>query len=314
MLQRSDIVREEIKTRFLMEKEKDPQAFERRIDLSWSNWGFGIEPLEQSMQRLAENNLDFIELHGNHYGDDLGYDVEEVKTLLTKFDMKVSGVCGMFNNDNDLSSNRPIQRQEAINYIRREAEFTAAVGGSYMLVVPGSVGRPDAYDSSEFYRSVDSLRRVASIFEELKIKAAIEPIRAAEVSFVHTVKEAIEYIEAVDMPGVQYINGDIFHMLSGETNMATAVLEAGERLVNLHMADTNRCALGDGALDLDTLLMAMYLIGFNRPGHWATPEPLGPGAGPYPAMNEKNDPKKLDILVKDTVDYFREREEAIRNL
>ncbi|MGE5549491.1 MAG: hypothetical protein ACM3ZC_03055 [Bacteroidota bacterium] len=48
----------------------------------------------------------------------------------------------MFSRDNDLSSNRPMQRQAAVDYLKREIEFAAAVGAKYLLVVPGAVGRP----------------------------------------------------------------------------------------------------------------------------------------------------------------------------
>src|SRR5665811_338334 len=114
----------------------------------------------------------------------------------------------------------------------------------------------EAYDASEFHRSVKALRLVADVFTEKGVKAAIEPIRAAEVSLVHTVADAIEYIESVDHSGVQHINGDVYHMQSEEVNIPRAIIQAGDRLVNLHMADSNRMALGNGSMDLDTIIMA----------------------------------------------------------
>jgi hypothetical protein len=57
--------------------------------------------------------------------------------------------------------------------------------------------------------------------------------------------------------------------------------------------------------------MALYLIGYNRPGCYVTPEPLGPGGDPYPAMHGRPDPARLDRLVGQTARYFREREAAI---
>ncbi|WP_102509597.1 sugar phosphate isomerase/epimerase family protein [Sanguibacter massiliensis] len=301
----------EIREAFDAARAADPERFSRPLDLSWSNWGFGLEPLEDSCARLAGAGLSYIELHGNHYGADLGYEVDATLGTLARHGLAVSGVCGMFSEDNDLSSNRPVQQQEAIDYIRREVEFTSAVGGAYLLVVPGAVGRPDAYDTSELPRSVDALRRAADVFVEHGIKGAIEPIRSAEVSFVHTVDDAVAYIEAVDHPGVQHINGDVYHMQSEERNIADAVLRAGDRLVNLHMADSNRRALGEGSMDLDAIIMALYLIGHNQPGRFVTPEPLGPGAGPYAARTALPDPARLDALVNRTVSYFREREAVV---
>jgi sugar phosphate isomerase/epimerase len=302
---------EQIRTAFAKLKKSNPKHFKAKLNLSWSNWGFGLESLADSAARLAKYGVRFIELHGNHYGTDLGYKPKETLKILGDHGVKVAGVCGMFSPDNDLSSNRAIQRQAAIDYIRRELAFAKAVGGGYLLVVPGAVGRPQKYDDSEFHRSVETLRIVAQDFVKAGVKAAIEPIRAAEVSFCHTIADAKAYIAAVNQRGVQHINGDVYHMQSGESHIGQAVLDAGIQLTNLHVADSNRCALGEGALDLDTLIRALYLVGYNRAGCFVTPEPLGPGGDPYPAMNGKPDPALLDRLVGQTARYFREREDAV---
>ncbi|WP_102026670.1 sugar phosphate isomerase/epimerase family protein [Salirhabdus sp. Marseille-P4669] len=313
-LQNFQLKNEKIKEAFLKLKQEHPERFEKRLKLSWSNWGFGLESLEESVARLKNAGIDYIELHGNHYGEDLGYDVNETVAILNKFNMKVSGVCGMFSAENDLASNLPSKRQAAISYIKREIAFTKAVGGEYLLVVPGAVGRPDAYDDTEFERSVQTLRPLGNLFLESGVKAAIEPVRAAEVSFVHTVADAKKYIKAVNHKGINHINGDIYHMQSEEAHIGEAILEAGDQLVNLHLADSNRGALGEGFMDIDTIIMALYVIGYNEGNKFLSPEPLGPGGDPYPAMNAVPDKAKLDHLVKQTATYFREREEELLKL
>lgn len=302
---------ERIRDAFLDRKRRDPAAFSRRLSLSWSNWGFGREPLAVSAERLRKAGIGWIELHGNHYGPDLGYRPEETRRILEDHGIRTAGVCGMFSADNDLSSNRPIRRQAALDYIRREVPFAAAMRASYMLVVPGAVGRPAACDAAEMERSAETLRLVADLFVRHGVKAAVEPIRSAEVSFCHTVADAVRYIGTVDHPGVRHVNGDVYHMQSEESHIGEALLEAGERLVNLHMADSNRRALGMGSLDLDTVIRALYLIGHNAEGRFVTPEPLGPGGDPYPAMHGNPDGTALNELVSQTARCFREREEAV---
>lgn len=310
-MQNFELKNEKIRKAFLELKKNNPERMKQRLNLSWSNWGFGTESLADSADRLQKANINFIELHGNHYGPDLGYNVDETLKILGDHHLKVSGICGMFSEDNDLSSNRAIHRQAAIDYLRREIEFASAVGGAYLLVVPGACGRPHPYDNNEFERSVVSLEIVADLFVKFKVRAAIEPIRSAEVSFIHTIAEAKNYLAAVNHPGVAHINGDVYHMQSEENHIGEAIVAAGDMLVNLHMADSNRRALGDGSLDLDTIIMALYLIGYNSEGRYVTPEPLGPGAEPYPAMYGKPDKAFLDELVFQTANYFREREEAL---
>ena len=309
--QNYELKSEKIRTAFLELRKNHPEKLKNRLNLSWSNWGFGIEPLTDSVKRLQKNGIKFIELHGNHYGSDLGYKVSESKKIIEDHGMQVAGVCGMFSSDNDLSSNRAYQRQAAVDYLKREIEFTKQIGGEYILVVPGAVGRPVAYDKTEFERSVETLRIIADLFSKYKLKAAIEPIRSAEVSFVHTVADAKKYIAAVNHPGIAHINGDVYHMQSEESHIGEAIFEAGSQLTNLHMADSNRCALGEGSMDLDTIIMALYLIGYNTKGRYVTPEPLGPGGDPYPAMHGRPDETTLDELVRQTATYFREREMAV---
>ena len=170
--QNYELKNEKIKTAFLDLKKNHPEKLTTPLNLSWSNWGFGIETLAETAARLNKAGLKFIELHGNHYGPDLGYSVGETLQILADYDIRVGGICGMFSADNDLSSNRAVHRQAAVDYIKREIDFTAAVGGSYILVVPGAVGRPQAYDDTEFERSVDTLRRVADLFVEHNINVA----------------------------------------------------------------------------------------------------------------------------------------------
>ncbi|HTG70752.1 MAG TPA: TIM barrel protein [Candidatus Udaeobacter sp.] len=150
--------------------------------------------------------------------------------------------------------------------------------------------------------------RLGQAAAESGVKAAVEPIRSAETSYVHTINDAKAYIRTVDHPGIQHINADLYHMQSKESHIGEALMASGEYLLNLHLADSNRCALGEGSLDLDTVIMALYLFGFNRDGRYVTPEPLGPGGDPYPAMFGKPDSVKLDHLVMQTASYFRERE------
>lgn len=308
--QNFEVKNEKIHSAFMELKKNHPEKLKKRLNLSWSNWGFGIESLADSAARLRKSGIGFIELHGNHYGPDLGYKPDETAKVLGDYGVAAAGVCGMFSPDNDLSSNRALQRQAAIDYLRREIEFTSVMGGYYLLVVPGAVGRPQPYDDKEFERSAATLGIVADLFEKYNVKAAIEPIRSAEVSFIHTVADAKRYIAAVNHPGVAHINGDVYHMQTEESHIGEAIFDAGEQLVNLHMADSNRCALGEGSLDLDTIIMALYLIGYNTEGRFVTPEPLGPGGDPYPAMYGRPDRKLLDRMVQQTASYFREREEA----
>ena len=100
-------------------------------------------------------------------------------------------------------------------------------------------------------------------------------------------------------------------MQAEEPHIGQAIMECGGMLANLHLADSNRRALGEGSMDLDTLIMSLYLIGYNNDKCFCTPEPLGSGSDVYQAMYSKPNVKALDEMVRKSVTYFREREEAV---
>ncbi len=313
--QNYEIENKKIKERFIELKKKDPKKLKNKLKISWSNWGFGMEQFEISIKRLKKNNINYVELHGNKYGNDLGYDSKKVAKLLLKYDMKVSGVCGMFSEESELSSNSPSVRQRAIDYIKRNLELAKELDAKYFLIVPGAVGRPDPYDDIEFSRSVETLSIVADNFKQSGIRGAIEPIRSDEVSFCNTFEDAKKYIKALGNMGVQHINGDVYHMIHMESHIGRSIVDAGSMLTNLHMADTNRDALGEGFLDLDTIIMALYIIGYNNDKScFITPEPLGPGGDPYRARYGKPDSGRLNSLVKRTVSYLWQREGEVLSL
>jgi len=60
--------------------------------------------------------------------------------------------------------------------------------------------------------------------------------------------------------------------------------------------------------------MALYTLDYTKGPCFATPEPLGPGGDPYPAMHGQPDPDLLDALVRDTARTWREREAELKNL
>ncbi len=311
-LSRLEEKNQSIQYRFDQLKAEHPEKLKRRLDMSFSTWVFGLETLEEACDRLKRFGLGFIELGGDYGGKDVGFqaDINGTKKILDKYGIKVSGICGFFTPTNALSTNNNFVRQTAREYIIEETRFCKSVGGAYMLTVPGVVGMAAPYDSSDYARSVMTLRSVADVFVETGVKCAIEPINSAECNLCHTIETAQQYIQDVNHPGVKHINGDIFHMLCGEKHIGEAILAAGDALVNLHVEDSNRLPLGNGMMDIDTVIRALYLMGYNQEGRFVTGEPLGPGRDAYAIMYGQHPAALKDSLVSETL-YFREREEEL---
>ncbi len=284
-----------------------------RLNLSWSNWGFGMEKLETSVQRLSRNHIKFVELHGNLYGKDLGYKPDETRRVLNEHGLDVSGLCGMVYPYSEFASNNHFVRQTCIDYFRRLIDFGKEVGAKYILFTPGAVGRTKKYDETEFYRAAEGIRIVSEDFLKAGIRCAIEPVRRDEVSFCFTIAEAKSLIEEINHPGCRHIAGDTYHQMHEEPHIGEALISCGEKLTNLHLSDTNRRALGTGSLDLDIVVMALYVIGYNNESCFCTLEPLGGGANPYDMLYGQPDIEAVDQLVKGSAEYFFGRENEVLN-
>jgi D-psicose/D-tagatose/L-ribulose 3-epimerase len=282
-----------------------------KLRLAWSNWGFGTEALPETARRLQRNDIKYIELHGNLYGPDLGYRPQEVLRILDDHGITVGGVCGIVTPEQEVASNKPHVLQRAIDYFKRQADFCKAAGGTYVMFGAGAVGRPIKYDDFELERAADTCRVIADYFEKVGVRGAIEPIRPEEVSVGHTFAEVDRLLALIDRSGCQYFSGDLYHMLSGEEHIGKTILDYGRRMINLQLADSNRRGLGQGLLDIDIVLMALYAVGYNRGENYCSAEPLGAGGNPFVAMFAPPNTRVVDELVAVTAATFYGREQEI---
>jgi sugar phosphate isomerase/epimerase len=211
-----------------------------------------------------------------------------------------------------MSSDSPYIRKNAVDYIKNEVDFLEKVGGSYLILVPSAVGASGAFNENAYLRSIETAKVAAEKIKGSPVRIAVEPIRSAEVNLINTVNKALEYITGIDHSSIQHINGDIFHMINEEEHIGEAILAADDKLANLHLADSNRGAIGMGMTDIDLIISALYLIGYNQGDKFVTGEPLGVGGDPYSLMNQKANEEEYDFLVKQTLEYFRAREKELK--
>lgn len=315
--QRYEQKNETIRQAFKSMKREHPERFQTRIELSFCTLMFGLEDVARSIDRLARCGYGYVEILGNCAGPTSGNHTQlrEIRRALSDSGMKCSGVCGSVQTGFTLESKDFFAKQRAHDLIRRNVEFCRELGGTYYLLTPGGTsGKAPDPDGGDWDRSVRALREIADVFEQNGVLCAIEPIIKSVTPICHNFEEARRYIREVDHPFVRHIYGDTEHMMAGEEHIGEAILEAGDMLLNLHLKDTHaQRPIGRGMLDVDTIIRALYLIGFNRPGHFAVGEPLPdyyhPVAG-YGTLIRHND-ETLDILARETIETFREREREV---
>lgn len=252
---------------------------------SVSTWIFGPRPIEHVIANVHELGYHGLELRGE---PDL-YAIERLRTELDAHDMTVTSICGMYPGPSegelrDLAHHDPAQRRAAIQYVTRCIDFAAEVGAPVVIVTPNPVAKltPLASIEDEWRYALDSVREAAETAERAGVKLAIEPINRYETYLINSVATAARFADEVGSVSVGVMI-DTFHANIEDPDLPSAVLAAGDKLVHVHMADSNRQALGRGHLDVRGFVRVLQATGYR--GALAM-EPLPPVANPYEALTE----------------------------
>jgi sugar phosphate isomerase/epimerase len=222
------------------------------------NW-MRAEPIELTLERLARCGYDGIEISA----EPAEYDVGDLRALLDRHGVECwGGVTRMFA-DRDLAHADPEVRRSTVEYVKDSLRFVRDLGGSILTVVPAAVGRVEwlGSPSEEWAWCVASLRECQEAAAEAGVRIAIEPLNRYETHFVNRAEQALALAEEVG--GDCGVCLDIFHMNIEEADWAAAIRAAGSRIADFHVADNNRRAPGDGALDWDAIVRELRSVGYD---------------------------------------------------
>ena len=284
-----------------------------------SNWIFGDEPLEKTYSRLRKTGFDAIEL----VGEPERYNPDQIIRLNSKYKLSVVSIlawCLWPMEERDLAHCNDGMREKAVNYICRNIDLAGAVGASIVVVIPGPAGRTVPHGSSggpkewqaaaagEWKRAVDSVRAAACYAQDKGITLAVEPINRFESFLLNSAAQGARFIEEVGLSNVK-LHLDTFHMNIEEACITAAVKENAARLVNMHLSDSNRCAIGRGHFNFRELFKALTQIQYMGA---LVLEPLPPHPNPFIACKLEQFRSRWDQDLEESMNYLRSLEEEVR--
>jgi sugar phosphate isomerase/epimerase len=264
--------------------------------LAACEWIFGERPLGDTIAALAAAGYDALVVAAEPDRRDLA----ELETLLAEAGLGVAGAT-VFNTDRperDLAHPDTTFRREAIACYKACADLLARLGAPTLGIVPSAEGRLGALTSyaQEWQLAVDATREVALHAGERGVKLAIEPLNRYEAFLVNRVEQACSFADDVGVDGVGVI-ADLFHMNIEESDPFAAIDLAGDRLLELHLADSNREGLGSGHLPSLELLGRARASGFR-----------GTLAVECYSASTVEDPSRLDACLDQCARVVRERD------
>ena len=254
------------------------------MHLSMHNW-MRAEPIDVTIRRLAKYGYESIEISGEPYI----YDTKEVRKSLKENGIRCWGSVTLMLEDRNLVARDEIQRAKSVQYTKDCITMVKELEGYEMTIVPATVGKitPDGNPEEEWQWAVDSLKECYDWGKKEGVVLAIEPINRFETYFCSRGAQALALAEAVGPDcGVCL---DAFHLNIEEADPFESVRSAKGRLVDFHVADTNRFACGQGHWDWRKLVGTLKEIGYDGA---LTVEFVAPidrtPANPYPDAVETN--------------------------
>ena len=153
-----------------------------------------------------------------------------------------------------LSSPDEKVRRRAVERIQAHMQFAKSFGA---VVIVGSLRGADG--GTELL--TEALRECAKHAPEVRL--ALEPLNRYESRLVNTVAEALDVIEEVgaDNLGILF---DTFHANIEEVSVGEAIRAAKDRLLHVHLADSNRFVPGYGHLDFAQVWDALDAICYRQ--------------------------------------------------
>lgn len=264
------------------------------------------EAIETSVERLAHLGYDAIEL----VGEPDQYDTSEVTRLTTEAGISVSSICSIYTAERDLAHPDRRMRTQAIDYVRRVADFAAAVGAPTMIIAPTACMKIQrlAAAEDEWRWAVEGMRIGGEYAASLGVNLALECWNRYETYFLNRLGEAVTMWQDTGLTNGG-VMGDTFHMNIEERSIPDSLRLAGPLLSHIHIADSNRAAPGEGHIDFLPILEALAEVGYAG---YLSFELLPAAADPFGTLRAGGGTEFFDAYTRQAIEQMRavERELA----
>jgi len=228
------------------------------MHVSMHNW-MRAEPIEVTIARLGKCGYDAIEISG----EPERYDTKEVRKLLSDHGLRCWGSVTLMLAERDLLAKDEQQRADSVKYVKDTITMVKELGGEEITIVPSTVGKikPQGAPDEEWQWAIQSLKQCYEHGQKEGVRLALEPLNRFETYFLNRHDQALLLAEAVGPEcGICL---DVFHLNIEEADMLAAIRKAGKKLVDFHVADNNRMAPGQGAVNWKGVISTLKEIGYN---------------------------------------------------
>jgi sugar phosphate isomerase/epimerase len=254
------------------------------MHLSTHNW-MRAEPLETTLARISKLGYESIEISG----EPTQYETKATRKALKDYKIRCWGSVTLTLAERNLAAKKAAQRAATVDYMKSVITMVSELDGEIITLVPATVGKitPDASPEEEWKWLIEGVKECYEHGKKKGVRIAIEPLNRFETYILNRADQALALAEAVGPDcGVCL---DAFHLNIEDADMYASIRKAGKRLYDFHVADNNRMAPGQGALDWKKIVKTLKETGYDGA---LTVEFVAPidrtPAAQYPNAVEKN--------------------------
>jgi len=238
------------------------------MKVAMHNW-MRAEPVETTIRRLAKFGYDGIEISYDSVELSPGAPgTKAVRETLRENNIECVGSISLMFAGRDLIHADAAVRESSVDYLKQCVtmikELRDGVDGvGTMSIVPSEVGKVKemASPEEEWAWAVEGLKAVHAHATAEGVRIAVEPLNRFETNFVNRHDQALLLAQEVaDDVGVCL---DVYHMNQEEADTLKAFRNAGDRLYDVHVADNNRMACGQGDLPWADIIGTLKDIGYE---------------------------------------------------
>ena len=219
--------------------------------------------LAERLAWIERAGLDGIEL----FGPALEQSPAEIKAIFAASPVRLASIDGGVG----LVHPDPVERAAAKERIRARLALAGELGAGGVLIVPQFARTAALPDLSPVATGAELERRllVAGLTELVPaarsagIPLFLEPLNRYEAYLVNRVEQGAAIAAEVGGAAEVGVMADFFHMGIEEADVAAAIRGGGDRIVHVHLADSNRLQPGRGHLDFRPGFAALKAIGFD---------------------------------------------------
>lgn len=225
------------------------------------------EPIEKVFSLLKSCRYDGVEIawvpreHPMFWGQEI--DLNKIQVLVKRLKLDISSICPFYPPALDLACSEEKIRLRAISYVKGCINAAEELGAKIVVVVPSAVfKRSNIPYEEEWKLAIKSLRTVGPYAAKRGLILAIEPINRFLTSFLNRLDQALKLVKDCGVEGLA-VMADLFHMNIEEPSIEKSLSLAKDKLVHIHLSDSNNFTPGTGHLNFKQFFSRLREINYS---------------------------------------------------